>query len=51
LIERLYVEDPKTYLAYGFGKPIEIREVTSPEGDTEITPAELALARKIAMSL
>lgn len=32
LIDRLYYEDPKTYLAYAFGKPIETHEVTGPEG-------------------
>lgn len=32
LIERLYTDDPKTLLAYGFGKPVEMIELTGAEG-------------------
>jgi hypothetical protein len=32
LINRLYAEDPKTLLAYGFGKPKETHEISGPEG-------------------
>lgn len=32
LIDRLYVDDPKTLLAYGFGKPVEMIELTGAEG-------------------
>jgi hypothetical protein len=28
LVERLYEEDPKAYLAYGFGKPIETQRAS-----------------------
>lgn len=35
-IHRLYVEDPKTYFAYGFGKPIETQvQLKGDEQDKE----------------
>lgn len=34
LVEELYKKDPKTYLAYGFGKPVEMHEVSTAEGQT-----------------
>jgi hypothetical protein len=46
LVERLYEEDPKTYLAYGFGKPIETQQVIETEQfiDSEV----IAVARELA---
>lgn len=42
LIERLYHEDPKTWLAYGFGKPVEMLEIAGAEGQ----PVEFRIAVK-----
>lgn len=40
LIDRLFDEDPKTYLAYGFGKPVETMEIGGAEG----APIEFKIA-------
>lgn len=47
LIERLYREDPKTLLAYGFGKPIESVEVSAPNSEP-LFDQLIAAARQIA---
>lgn len=48
LIHRLYREDLRTYLAYGWGKPIERHEVVSAIVHGDLTPEVMALARAIA---
>lgn len=40
LIDKLFDEDPKTYLAYGFGKPVEMLEISGAEG----APVEFKIA-------
>ena len=40
LIERLYDEDPKTWLAYGYGKPVEMIQLSGAEGQ----PVEFRIA-------
>jgi hypothetical protein len=50
LIERLYKEDPKTLLAYAFGKPIEMHEVTA-QNEHIVDPETLAVARALAKEL
>ncbi len=48
LIERLYQEDPKTLLAYGFGCPVKTVELTPDVEPVEfrigMTPEELGLS-------
>jgi hypothetical protein len=46
LVERLYKEDPKTYLAYGFGKPIEMQQVI--ESEQAVDAELIAAARQLA---
>jgi len=41
LIERLYWKDPKTLLAYGFGKPVETGEV---KVETDLAPDQFSRA-------
>jgi hypothetical protein len=51
LIERLWKEDPRTLLAYGFGKPVETHELSGPDGEPLIDAAVLSLAREVAKKL
>lgn len=51
LIERLYKDDPKLLLYYAYGKPVEIHEVTHPEGVPQFSPEVMAAAREIARGL
>lgn len=48
LVKRLYKEDPRTYLAYGFGKPIETHHIV--EGEHIVDPELIAAAREVAKS-
>lgn len=50
LITRLYLDDPKTLLAYGFGKPIETHEISG-EIQHTANPALIASARELAKAL
>jgi hypothetical protein len=41
LIERLYKNDPKTLLAYGFGKPVETHELGEQLGGIVFVPVNV----------
>jgi len=48
LIERLYRKDPKTLLAYGFGKPVEFHEVTTTHSiDPEVIAGGVEIAKRL----
>lgn len=51
LVKRLYDEDPKTFLAYGFGKPVETYQLQGPQGESLIKPEVIAAAIEVARSL
>jgi hypothetical protein len=51
LVRRLYEEDPKTFLAYGFGKPVETYQLQGPQGESVIKPEVLAAAIAVAKAL
>jgi len=48
LVRRLYDEDPKTFLAYGFSKPVETHSLVQFETEHAVDPELLAAARIIA---
>lgn len=45
LLNRLYVDDPKTMLAYAYGKPVETQVVQNPDGSSLYTEVVLAMAQ------
>jgi len=48
LIQRLYKSDPKTLLAYGFGKPVEFHEVTTTHSiDPKLIAGAVEVAKKL----
>jgi hypothetical protein len=48
LIQRLYRSDPKTLLAYGFGKPVEFHEVTTTHSiDPEVIAGGVEIAKRL----
>lgn len=52
MLDRLYKEDLKTYLAYGWGKPVETVQLqTSAEADTSLNPKVIELAVEVAKAL
>lgn len=51
LVRRLYDEDPKTFLAYGFGKPVETYQLQDSQGEPLVKPEVLAVAVAVARAL
>jgi hypothetical protein len=51
LVERLFKEDPKTFLAYAFGKPVETHEISGPDGgpiQKQVITIDINELRKVA---